>query len=111
MNLIRKAVYTSGPNFNAVLRHIAGSSGSPVFNSNGHVIGVHCGYRSRAKVNYRKGQPINCGVIIDNEDHNFDGFRAVLRYLDTKKVPRGLWLREMSRENNLQVMRYTVTEI
>ncbi|KAI1398911.1 trypsin-like cysteine/serine peptidase domain-containing protein [Hypoxylon fuscum] len=82
-----------------------GSSGSPVFNSTGKVIGIHSGY-GIARGSHRKGQTINVGVIINDRDNNINAFRAVLRFMAGEGM-RGVLVRQMGHNTT----RYTVMEV
>lgn len=94
-----KGMCSIGTVLMSVLKQTAGSSGCPVFNERGKVVGVHV--RNGLT---KQGAPINKGVIIDEQDNNPVTFVAFLDHQDPSRMRAidGLF-REMSRE----VMRYT----
>lgn len=104
-NSIRKVVCIYDSTHHTVLKHVVGSSGSPVFNSTGKVIGIHSGY-GIARGSHRKGQTINVGVIINDRDNNINAFRAVLRFMAGEGM-RGVLVRQMGHNTT----RYTVMEV
>ncbi|RSL64601.1 hypothetical protein CEP53_004017 [Fusarium sp. AF-6] len=76
-----------------------GSSGSPIFDGNGNIVGMH------VRTSHTKdGGAINKGVIIDEGDNNPAAFGAVLDHLDPHKMRA---LRGLFRGMSPGVMRYT----